>query len=215
MTCDEARAALLAGVETPAVASHLARCRPCRRTAPAFTGARRRLADPALWEEPPAGLEDRVVARIVGHRAPDTDTAAPAGRRRRHLEIAAVAAAVVLLAAALLAGRTPAPDWQVVVPGTGTAPGARAVVSGWSIPGGTRVRLEVTGLPPAPAGHLYELWFSRAGDHVPAGTFRTAGRVAFTVAVARRDFPRIWVTVEPVGYPEGPEGPVLLDTGPS
>jgi hypothetical protein len=57
----------------------------------------------------------------------------------------------------------------------------------------------VSGLDPAPEGYVYELWFSNPATRVSAGTFRTAGDVELWTAVSRRDYPRLWVTLQPVG----------------
>jgi hypothetical protein len=63
-------------------------------------------------------------------------------------------------------------------------------------------------LPPAPAEKVYEIWFVRRGDAVPAG-FAHAGRNEI------RNVPRgaaVAVTLEPRSGSRRPTGPLLLRT---
>ena len=73
--------------------------------------------------------------------------------------------------------------------------------------------LAVNGLDPAPDGYIYEFWLSDGPRYVSAGTFRAGGVVELWVGVSRRDFPRMWVTLEPIDTDAGPSSATVLDTG--
>lgn len=167
-----------------------------------------RLHDPALWEAPP-DLEDRLLAATTG-----SPVAAPTSRleRRWVAAVASMAAAVVLVVGAIgLAGRS-RPDWTIPLTATELAPGAAGTASGWNEASGTRVRLDVEALPQAPRGFFYELWFSSEDVHISGGTFQDPSDVELWVAVARREFPRVWITLEPIDSDEAPSGQTVLDS---
>ena len=89
----------------------------------------------------------------------------------------------------------------------------RAVVEGWNEPGGTRVSLDIEGLPMAPEGSIYEFWFTRDDIHISAGTFVSPIDVQLWAGVTRREFPRLWITLEPIDNDESPSGINVMDTG--
>jgi hypothetical protein len=122
----------------------------------------------------------------------------------------AAAALVVAVAWAGLQGQDP--DWEVALPGTSEAPLAAGVVQGWNEPGGTRLVLDIEGLPPAPEGSVYEFWFSAGELHISAGTFKAPNEVELWVGVSRSEFPRLWITLEPLDDDESPSGVNLMDT---
>ena len=103
---------------------------------------------------------------------------------------------------------------MVPIPGTAEAPNALGVVEGWNEAAGTRVVLSVAGLAPAPAGSVYEFWFSSDTLHVSAGTFSGSGEMELWAGVSRGAFPRLWVTLEPIDEDEAPSGVTVLDTAP-
>lgn len=187
------------------------------------------LDDAALWAEPSANFEDSLMAQVETATAPVEGTSAeamPAGplpstdaevtvladraRRNRWLAPAAVAAAV-LAVVAVVTLRPAAPDWEVALGATEEAAGVEATVLGWSEPSGTRVELDISGLDEAPDGFIYELWFSDGPIHISAGTFHNPDDVTLWAGVSRRDFPRLWITLEPLDNDPGP-GLNLLDT---
>jgi len=112
-----------------------------------------------------------------------------------------------------LALQAPAPDWEVAVPGTELAPGASAVAKGWIGESGTRLVVAVEGLEPAPDGFVYEFWLSKGRLHNSAGTFTAGGELELRSGVSRAEFPRLWVTLEPLDEDEGPTTHTVLDTG--
>jgi hypothetical protein len=166
------------------------------------------LDDASLWVEPAGGLEDSIVASI---REQVAATPAAPRRRRGLLATAAALAGAAAVVVALVITRSPAPDWEVALFPTEAAPGASGVAYGWNQASGTRVELAVEGLEPAPAGYVYELWFSKEGIHISAGTFSTVDEVSLTVGVPRRDYPRVWITLEPIDRDPGP-GTNILDS---
>lgn len=209
MNCDEARALFLAGEADGHAGAHLAECSACRRVREELERRRAVLVDPATWEVPPRTLEDEVVASVGGMRR----TTGDAGGPPRWIWAVAAAAIVAIVAIAALV-RSPAPDWEVTMPGTDLAPGAVSTVAGWQTGSGTRMVLTVEGLEPAPEGSVYELWLSGGGAHVSAGTFTGSGEIEVWAGVSRSQFPRLWVTIEPVDAEQGPSGATVLDTGP-
>lgn len=209
MNCDDARVAHLEDPADPRVEDHLRSCAECRAALSELTSRREVLSDPAVWEEPPPGLGERVEALITS-AARDRSSSESRRVRLRWLGAAAVLSLVVAVGLVL---RPPSPDWEVEVPGTALAPEAVASVAGWSTEGGTRLRLEASGLEPVPDGYVYELWLSEGPIHVSAGTFTGGESVEMWVGVERRDYPRLWVTMEPIDAETGPSTRTVLDTG--
>jgi hypothetical protein len=163
------------------------------------------LSDPALWEAAP-DLEDLIMAETS---APEHHRATPWWRLAAAASVVAVAAIGVVAFGALRS----APDWSVALAATDLAPDAVATIDGWNEPSGTRVRLAVDGLPPAPEGFFYELWFSEGPTHISAGSFRETDGVEMWAGVTRAEFPRLWITLEPIDEDEAPSGDTVLDTG--
>lgn len=193
MRCDDARAALLARDLSPEAETHLAGCVRCRSMSEEIRRVSDELDDPALWEEPGPDADSMVLAMLGG------GAASPGARRSGAWWTVGAAAAVMLVASLgglLLRQRHPA-DWTAVVMGSESAPEASGVVRGWNTATGTRVVLESRGLAPAPPGHHYEFWFIGDGMAFSGGTFLDPARVELLVAVPRRDFPTMLVTLEP------------------
>jgi anti-sigma factor RsiW len=157
--------------ERAAVEAHLQGCPECRAEAESLEAMSQLLsrADPARFgpaPSPPAGLDERIAARIEDERR---------GKRRRRarlgLALSGGAAAVAIVLAAIFVG----------VGGDGAAP-ARHVSFG-SLPAGmeigatlephaygTEVHVYVSG---APSGALCRVFLrSREGARLPAGSFR-------------------------------------------
>jgi hypothetical protein len=157
------------------------------------------LASPATWEDPDAGLEDRVVAAVTheaqradaGAEAPVAAAAPPAGRRRwlgtawrrRPLlafgGLATTAAAIVAgLVVALGGSASQQLQFAMVVSGTSLAPGAHGSATLTKTESGWRIDLSATGLPHLANGRYYQAWLkNRAGILVPVGTFNDARQV--------------------------------------
>ena len=169
------------------------------------------LDDDALWVVPDADLEASIMAAIADDTGDAASPSSSAPRRLRWLGPLAAAAAAAAIVFVASTGQAE-PDWTVALGGTDAAPAASALVSGWNEESGTRVELDITGLDPAPEGFVYELWFSADEVHVSAGTFHGDGTDAILWAgVARGDYPRVWITLEPLDDDPGP-GLNILDT---
>jgi hypothetical protein len=209
MNCEEFRSARLAGESAETMRDHLEGCAACRGQVNRLDAGSAALSDASLWEEPSPELAGQVEALITAAgRSADSDS-----RRPRFLQAAAAAAAVVIIAAASFAFLRPsAPDWKVALPGTDLAPTAIGTVRGWNVDTGTRMVVDIEGLPPAPEGFVYEFWLSDGPLHVSAGTFVGSGQVELWSGVARADFPRLWITLEPVDEDTSPSGETVLDT---
>lgn len=208
MKCTEFQAEFLAGGMSRAADSHLAGCSACRSHLTELRSIRGVIEDPATWEEPSAELEGRVVgdiAALTGGDEPDV---------KRWPAYVSIAAAIALIAAAswVFAGRAQ-PDWSVALTATDAAPAASATVDGWNTDAGTRMRLEVAGLPDLEPDTYYEIWLTADdGRHVSAGTFSGNGEIDAWIAVRRSDFPRVWVTIEENDDNEALAGVTVLDT---
>lgn len=171
------------------------------------------LDDSALWADPPADLENRVVAAIAAERdgRPSlVDTSrpmprthrVPARRRSRRLISAAVglaaAIAIAIGVAVSIAGRSGGGEHFAIAlsspGGAGTAEGRVNVArtsSGW------RIELDATGLPRLDSGRYYEAWMRNdAGTLVPIGTFNESHNVVLWSGVSPRDYPTLTVTEE-------------------
>ena len=207
MKCDDARAAYLTGDPETAHTAHLDSCPLCRAVLDDLAATRRLLAEDYVWEEPPADLGDKVIALISG-----PDTRSRPRRRYRFLIPAAAVAAIVAAAATFAVFAGNGADWEVALPGTDLAPDATAVVRGWNETAGTRLSFDIAGLAEAPEGAFYEVWFSQGSHHVSAGTFSGSGKIEMWSGVMRSDYPRIWVTLEPIDDDESPSGHTVLDT---
>lgn len=216
MNCEDFRASYLAGLQQGEDLRHLEECASCRARLASLEAGRTSLADPAIWEEPPPELAEQVSSLIAGS-AWVTDPGIGTAQRPRWSRwvwpVAGVAAAVVVAVVTMAALRSTAPDWEVAVPGTDLAPAASATVRGWNTEAGTRMVMRVTGLDPAPDGYVYEFWLSEGPIHTSAGTFRAGTEIVMWTGASRADFPRLWITLEPLDEDESPSGQTVLDTG--
>ncbi|MBT8208209.1 MAG: anti-sigma factor [Acidimicrobiia bacterium] len=191
MNCREARARLLAGEEDVEVDQHVSSCPRCAEDVEQLVAMRATLADDAVWGEASLDLEDQIVNLI---------SPAVAQTRRRSWRWAVAAALIVVVAgsAALLQSRTTQADWQTVLVGEGIAVGSTVTVEAFEHSRGTELVLTPTGLPAAPEGSYYELWFANDDSIVSAGTFATGFPVTLYIAALREDYPRMGVTIEKV-----------------
>lgn len=209
MNCDEFRARYLAGETQEPVGAHLDDCAACRSYREELEAGQQALMDPAIWEEPSPELKDQVVALIAGNQ---DRTSAGLGRLERWVRPLVAAAVVVVVVGLYGVLRPPSPDWEVTMPGTDLAASAESTVTGWNTNSGTRMVLAVEGLAPAPDGFVYEFWLSDGPLHISAGTFAAGGEIELWSGVTRAEFPRLWVTLEPLDDDESPSGMTVLDT---
>ena len=172
------------------------------------------LADEALWAEPPAGLEDSIVAAIAGEARPEARPDAPsapvpparpvssldARRSRRWGVVLASAAAVVLVAAAgvFLVTRDGTNEGTAVeLTPTDVLPGAAGTAHVKRFDSGWRILLDATGLPRLDDGAFYQAWLRDAdGVLVPIGTFNEGADVVLWAGVSPERFSTLTVTEE-------------------
>lgn len=204
MRCDDFRAAFLAGDLGDMHFAHLSGCEACRAAQEDLATVGDVLNDPDVWQRPPPGLAEQVVAAV--------SPPAPAGRAVRWLRLAAAVVLVVAGIGLVVRALPEGADWEVELFATEQAPAASATVQGWNTAGGTRLAIAAAGLDPAPEGFVYELWFSAEDVHVSAGTFATVEDVTAWVGVRRGDFPRVWITLEELDDHPGPSPTTVLDT---
>ncbi|MBM4791682.1 anti-sigma factor [Streptomyces sioyaensis] len=230
----------LTGREAAAFARHLDRCASCTQEVRELQETAARLAL-AVAEVPPADLRTRVMAALPEVRqlppAEQGTTVVPMRRRFGH-RLPYLAAAACLVAAAVAGGyavqarhdaheqrdrNVRAEQQAAAVSALMTAPDATfhttALKGGGS---GTVVaskRLGRTaflyhGLPALSGQRVYELWYSRNGQMVPAGlveTGRSSGTLLLTGGPRGAD--GVGVTAEPPGGSSRPTSPPLALLG--
>lgn len=182
------------------------------------------VGDPALWEEPNRADEDAIVAAIRAEAGaeslsfPGDDPSSnviPISRARRWLGpiAAGVAAALVVLAGFAFVMNGDDDGVVLALDGTEVAPGASAEAIVAPLDAGTRIILDVSGLPPAEPGTYYEAWMRiDAETGVSAGTFHMRGgdgTIELWSGVTPDDYPLITVTLQDEGQTES-SGVVVL-----
>ena len=172
------------------------------------------LSSHSMWEEPPSDLSDRILQTVRGHdERSQSERVAQPERSWMGLVAGVAVTLLVVLGGTFLATRTLEADWEMTLMTTDEAPAATALVRGWSTASGTRMVLEIAGIEDAPSGSYYEIWLTALdGRHISAGTFNGSGRVTAFVGVRRADYPRIWITLEPVDDDLGPSPETYFDT---
>ena len=162
------------------------------------------LGSDAVWDEPPADLEDRIVAEITAAAA---GSAAPVrGSNARPRWLIAVAAAVVAIAGigvgVAMSGdddREPVGD-VFALEATDLAADATGEVELTELRNGLRIILTVDDLPAAAEGQFYEAWMSSAAGPVSAGTFHMragAGEIELWAGVVPSErYQRLAITLE-------------------
>ncbi|MEJ7584226.1 MAG: anti-sigma factor [Acidimicrobiales bacterium] len=182
------------------------------------------LGAPGLWEEPPADLEDSVVAAVsgvagqgtTGEAAPAVPTVAPlAGRRRRWagplLGALAAAAAVVVAVLVVTTGSDEPQGYQAALAGSELTPEAQGTVILVPTDSGWRIDLDATGLPRLNDGRYYQAWLRRADDVlVPIGSFNEGTDVILWSGVSPKQFSTFIVTEEEADGDQASSGQRVL-----
>jgi len=170
----------------------------------------RLLADPAVWVEPPTGLQDRIVGAISA-------AAPPASRRRNHwlrVTLLGVAAGVLLttgLAIGAARDGHRSVDYTASLSGTSLAPNVAGEAKLTRFTSGWQVYLHAKGLPRLDDGAFYEAWLkSDSGAVVAIGTFNDADDVTLWAGVAPSDYPILTVTRQTTGGGAASSGKVVL-----
>jgi len=152
-----------------------------------------RLDDPAVWVEPPASLQEDIVAAIAAEQK--------AVRRRRPILATLVASAAALILAigiavgvsAITADNTL--TYAATLTGTELAPKASGSVTLTKTTSGWKIRLHAEGLPRRADGTFYEAWLKSAdGQLVPVGTFNSFEDVTLWSGVSPQTHPTLTVT---------------------
>jgi len=188
----------------------------------------RLLDDPALWADVSSSLRDRVLAEATGDGVEAGDELSrrrsTGGGRRSGGPVwarpALLAAAVVVVLGLAVGGGLLASSGDddpagtpVALAGTENLPGAAANARLRPMPAGVAVRLDVSGLPPAPEGTFYEAWVVGEQGKVSAGTFHARGdqdEVELWLGVDPADYDALTVTRQPVQGGTLADGVVVL-----
>jgi Anti-sigma-K factor rskA len=176
------------------------------------------LRDPSLWQEPGAGLEDRIASDIAEERR----VVVPIGRARRawpgRLAAAAIGAAA---AAAIVLIAVPRDDAQnadasIDIVGTDLAPGINGSADITSLQSGVRIEFSVKGLPRRDGNDFYQGWLKNCAGTllVPIGSYHDLDDATGWAGVSVDDYPVLTVTREQVAPPkdaaQGSSGEVVV-----
>ena len=175
------------------------------------------LASPSLWEDPIAGLDDRILQEVSAEvvARPRMPSAPGRSDRRYPWPIGAVAALFLLLGVGIGFLAQGGDDAEVVaLAGTELAPEASATAELDETPQGLRVLLTVSKLPAAEDGTYYQGWLRNdEGDAVTIGTFHLRGgdgEVELWAGVLGDAYPIITVTLQQEGEGSESSGVVVL-----
>ncbi len=173
--------------------AHLTTCERCRAELASLEDAVGALAFAPDGPEPPADLRDRIV--LEARRNPGNVVALRPSRRRLYAATAVAAAACTGLAIGLwagLSGGSSRPRLALTLRPSGAA------------------QLSVSGLDPAPAGKVYEVWVIEGAKTLPAGFFSKSGSVRLTRSVPSGSV--VAVTLERPPGRRRPTPPILVQT---
>jgi hypothetical protein len=170
------------------------------------------LADPSMWAEPSADLEDRVVASVAAERRNKPSASiVPSPRRSRQWPgrvVAAVlgAAAAITLVTIATTNDSKKFDARVVLAGTKLASGIVGRAEVTAVTSGVRVEFSVPGLPRRDGTEFYEAWLKNCEGTalVPIGTYHDLENATGWAGVALDDFAVLTVTREVVAGPKDP-----------
>ncbi|MBP6786437.1 MAG: anti-sigma factor [Candidatus Promineofilum sp.] len=217
--------------DAAAFSRHLETCAHCRADLPAFRGVADALLLAAPDARPSPYVRERLLALAGGGNAsirpleprpvrPAQHPPSPRPSRRAARPawpvMALVALAAVVLGGLLLAfaARWAAPARAVALLPTDAAPAAAGELR-FARDGAAT--LEVTGLPPLPAGRQYQLWLVAGDERASGAVFSTDanGWAAVPVAASRpfAAYERFGITIEPAGGSPGPTGERVLGSG--
>ena len=175
------------------------------------------LADPSLWVEPDADLEDRIVSAIAAEAKPPAKVISLHARRRVGRIggiVAAVAAAAIVVVALTVVRQDDVDGVMLALQPTQLVPGATGSARVFAEESGLRIELNATGLPRRDGGLYYQAWLrDAAGNLVPIGTFHDGDHVTLWAGVSLADFPTLTITEEQADNDQASSGRrVLLGT---
>jgi anti-sigma-K factor RskA len=191
-----------------ALNEHLAECDECRRELADWEATAAGLALSTDPIEPPAQVRERIFARIKSEKSLSKVLPFPNTKRPRWYSIAAV----VIFAALIVTIVLTTPDSRIAqLSGTVEATGATAKLA-YDNTG--RAVLITNGLPRAPEGKEYQLWFIVGDKPLPGKTFNPddSGHSMTTdqVPEAARNSAVFAITLEPAGGVRSPTGAIYL-----
>jgi hypothetical protein len=166
------------------------------------------LAAEATWAEPPPHVSDGILASLPVEEL-SQPAADDARATRWPLALAGVGGlvAVVALVLGTISVTQGSDDNVVTMSGTELQAEATGEAAFGPTDAGWWIRLDVSGLPPAPEGSYYEGWvWSDDGEGVSIGTFHLRGDempIVLWSGVPLAEYPSIWVTLE--SEADGPE----------
>jgi len=152
-----------------------------------------RLADPAVWMEPPASLQEQIVDAIAAEQT-------RVRRSRSLLATVLASAAVLVLVVGLVVGvnaikQNDTITYAAQLSGTELAPSAHGSVTLTKTTSGWKIKLHADGLPRRADGSYYEAWLKNAdGILVPVGTFNSFEDVTLWAGVSPQTHPTFTVT---------------------
>ena len=176
------------------------------------------LADPTMWAEPDASLEDSVVAAVSAEAAqhreahndasridlgPSESRRSTSSKRRRRIPIvsagiaAGAAAAVALAMTVGSLGGGSGPTFSAALAGPSSSTPLSGSAQFTRTNAGWRIQLHTRGLPRLDDGRFYEAWMkNEAGVLVSIGTFNQGPDVTLWSGVSPAEFTVITVTAE-------------------
>jgi hypothetical protein len=165
------------------------------------------LADPTLWDEPPADLEDRVVRAVRSELSPVV-VAEPGSNvipidiaRRRTVRTSLLsAAAAAVVAAGIAVGLTRGSNSEVEGAELALPDNRVGALQVKDTQSGVRIHLNAPDLPRLPEGQFYQGWLRSNTDVknlVPIGTFHTGADVTLWAGVPLAEYSTLTVTIEP------------------
>lgn len=167
------------------------------------------LADPAVWVEPRADMQERIVAAIA-----DSGTQRRPRAMFRYAIVSSVAA--VVLAVGLVIGLNAVQEnkslqYSASLRGTELAPRASGEVTLTKTASGWKIQLHASGLPRRGNGEYYEAWLKNdEGVLVPVGTFNQPDEVILWAGVPPTTHPTFTVTRQLANGDPASTGQVVL-----
>lgn len=172
------------------------------------TSTERLLAAPEMWDEPPHGLDDRILAQIESEAAPLAPLVSPepeptGGRHWPSMMLGAAAAVLVVFVAligfSVLDGSEGNEVLAVDLTPTGVVPDVSGSVEMEETGSGVRIDLRAVGLPRRIDGAYYEAWLrTSTGELIPVGTFHDGVDVVLWGGVAMAEVEAFSITQERV-----------------
>lgn len=207
-------------VERAAFERHLSDCEVCQAEVTGFREATATMAE-AVAVAPPAALRERILAQAATTRP--LPPALPVRRRtpRRSFLVAAAAAALIAVGGGVAITQPWHDDRRLTASEQVLeAPDARRVSA--PVQGGGQVTvvrsaklheavLVADGMPPAPSGKIYQIWFQNSEGRMVSAGLMPPGKDSLLLAGDPRTAQAVGITVEPEGGSEAPTtNPVAL-----